>query len=499
MKGRIVVVLIVIAGAGSWCNLAAADPADTVSPAEAMKDSIVYLETSAYGYSVSQPWKHDALKQDWACGCAVGPYEVVTPASRVADLAYAKAFRYAQNAFITARIRVVDYGSDLCLIQLDPNELDEPLVPLHFEPRYDRGAQVSFHWLTSDSHMANGRGYVDRARAVRVVTSHAPHLRYIIANTSRRLGRGEVYCTGSTPIGIGCWSSDDNETDVIPAETIRRFLADVADGGAYRGFGEVGFGASELRDPTMRAMLEMPASVDGGIYVADPFTLGTGCEVLKKGDVVLSIDDQTLNARGQYTDPTYGLLSWQHLITSKTAGQTVAFELWRDGQRQRLDVPVKSFRAADMLVPFNEYDRQPQYVILAGFVFQTLTRDYLLEFGDKPSGQAPSHLYHYYRDLAVKPTDRRRDIVVLSYVLPTPVNMGYTDLGQLVVEEFNGMPIASIADIEEALKRNPQSEYHRVEFELYNPTVVIPRQHLAAADEFVRRNYGIRQLSNLAP
>jgi len=88
---------------------------------EAMKQSIVYLETSFYGYEQAQPWRHKALSENWACACAVGEYEVLTTAWNVANLAFVKALIYGQNEFVGAKIKVVDYESNLCLIELDPN------------------------------------------------------------------------------------------------------------------------------------------------------------------------------------------------------------------------------------------------------------------------------------------------------------------------------------------------------------------------------------------
>jgi RNA polymerase-interacting CarD/CdnL/TRCF family regulator len=101
--------------------------------------------------------------------------------------------------------------------------------------------------------------------------------------------------------------------------------------------------------------------------------------------------------------------------------------------------------------------------------------------------------------MAFKPTAQRREIVILSYVLPAQINLGYTDLAQLVVSKFNGMPISRISDIEKAQKLNPGAKYDVVEFELDNPTVVIPRQQLPQVDATLATSYGIRKLVNVNP
>ncbi len=466
---------------------------------ETMKDSIVYLETSSHGFDLSEPWKHKGVTQSWACAFAVGENEVVTTAESVINLAFIRALRYGQNEFIGAELKVVDYQANLCLIQLDPEKLSRPLKPLKFAEEYAKGAEVDFYWLSADSQMLNGRGYLDRVSIEKTRTSFGQRLRYIISNTSQTTGHGEVFCVGSEPVGIACWFTRDKESGLIPAEAINAFLTAARGKDEYRGFGEVGFVLSELLDPAMRSFLKMPASLKDGAYVADVHNLGTACDELKKGDVILKIDGFTIDPYGRFMHPKYKLLSFHHLITGKLLGRSVAFEIWRDGGKKEIKADIKNFEPSGMLVPYNEFDRQPEYVVTAGFVLQKLTREYLLEFGDNPSGEAPPHLYGYYRDSAFKPAAERKDIVVLSYVLPAQINLGYSGLGQMVVSKFNGMTIRSIADIPAAQKLNPDSKYDVIEFELDSPAVVIPREQLAEGDTFVVRSYGVTKLSNINP
>lgn len=466
---------------------------------ETMKDSVVCVVTSAYSYNVTEPWNRRGLSDRWVCAVAVGPYQVVTTAQSLADRTFVKVLRYGQAEFIPADPKVVDYESDLCLIELDSSALREPLKPLRFAQNYAQGQEVTFHWLAPDGSLNSGQGYLDRARVERARTSYGHRLRYVIANASQKMGRGELYWLDAAPLGIGCWAGDNREADLIPGETITRFLDAVADDRAYQGFGEVGFEVSELRDPAMRSFLQMPAALRGGAYVADVYNLGTGAGSLLKGDVILDIDGQAIDSYGRYSDPTYGPLSIRHLITRETAGQEVTFTIWRDGRQEKIATNVTNFKPSETLVPFQEYDRQPEYIVIGGFVFQKLTREYLEEFGRNLAGNTPTHLYHYYRDLAFKPTDERKSVVVLSQVLPTPTNVGYTGLGEFVVSRFNGMAIGSIADIVKACRMNPESPYHVVEFEMDAPTVVIPRDVLSEVDRFVGQNYGIGKLVNIHP
>ena len=479
----------------SGCRLTAARKNSADIP-NTMEQSIVYLQTASYGYEQSQPWKNKDISDGWSCGTAVGKYEVITPAWNVANISFIKARRHGQNKFINAKIKVVDYESNLCLIELDPNTMSVPLTPLVFIEEFHKGVEAAFYWLSSNNDLYSGRGFLDRTRIEKTSTSFEDRLDYIVANTSASTGIGQVYCSGAKPIGIACWSNDNKEAGIIPGERINRFLTQTA-AKDYKGFGTVGFSTSELLDPAMRSFLHIPASLQNGVYVDDIYTLGTGSDVLKKADVILSIDGHTLNPHGLYKHPKYKEINYSHLITSKAAGDKVIFELWRNGTKQQAEAEVKNFKASQMLVPYQEFDRQPEYIISGGFVFQKLTREYLAQWGENWQGKVLPHLYHYYSDLAFKPTPERSDIVMLSYVLPTPFNLGYHDLRQLVVKKFNGMAIRSIHDIPAAQKLNPDSKYDVIEFELDNPTVVIDREQLPAADMLTGRLYEIPKLVNI--
>jgi len=234
-----------------------------------------------------------------------------------------------------------------------------------------------------------------------------------------------------------------------------------------------------------------------GVLVTDVYNLGTGCDSLKSSDVILAIDGKELDAYGKFLHSAYDRISFHHLITCHKIGDDIAFDIWRDGARQQLGVRAKNFDVGQMLVPGYEYGRQPEYVVTGGFVFQKLTRPYLTNWGKDWTGKVTPHLFHYLRDMAFKPTVQRREIVILSYCLPAQINLGYTDVAQLVVSSFNGMPISRISDIVKAQKLNPDSKYDVVEFELDNPTVVIPRYQLSQTDAAIATNYGIRKLVNI--
>lgn len=483
-----------------WCvSVAMGANGDNTDISEELKKSLVYLNISAYAYDQMQPWKSADIIQKIGYGCAVGPYEVLTIARNASDAAFIKARRYGQNEFIPAQVKVIDYESNLCLLQLDSDASGGPLEPLTFAADYNKGAQLQSYWLSAGGHLTTGRGYLDKAKVYQSTTSYARFLNFAVANASHALSGARLYCMGQKPIGIACWADGDSqEVGLIPGITINHFLADVREGD-YAGFGAVGFATAALLDPMKRAWLNMPEDMKHGVYVSKVGNLGTGSDILKQNDVILAIDGQSLNPYGRFEHEQFDRISLHHLITNHNIGDPVTFDIWREGKEQQLKTKVRNLRASEMLVPYYEYGKQPEYIITAGFVFQKLTRDYLQMWGDDWPGKVPPHLYHYYRDMAFEPTDQRRDIVILSYVLPANINLGYHGLGRMVVSKFNGTKITGLADILEAQKLNPESKYDVVEFEHDYPTIVIPRTELQFADIAIARTYGIGKLTHVEP
>ena len=367
-----------------------------------------------------------------------------------------------------------------------------------FSDDYEKGADVKSYWLSSGGHLTSSRGYLDRAEVNKSTTSYAKFLNYIVADTSTGSGRGRLYCMGKKPVGIAAWADNDaQETGLIPADTINRFLAD-ARNGSYEGFASVGFSTATLLDPTRRKRLKMPEDLKHGVYVTKVYNLGSGSEEIKEGDVILAVDRKVLNAYGRFLHPKFDRIFFHQLITGKSVKDSFSFEIWRDGKKQKLKVKARNFEASEMLVPYYEH-KQPEYFVTGGYVFQKMTRAYLSMWGDDWPGKVPSHLYHYYREMSFNPSSERSDIVILSYVLPHDINIGYQGLGRIVVSKFNGKEIADIGGILEAKKLNLDSKFDVIEFEQDYPTVVIPRGDLASIEAMIAQRYGVTKQTNIEP
>ena len=467
--------------------------------ARQITQSLVYIDVSSYEYSQAYPWKRSAISQSAGYGCAVGPTEILTTARNVIGAEYIKVKWDRQTEYVRAKVKAISYESDLCLLELDKDAISTELRPISFHEKFQKNAELHSYWISSTGTLLTGRGYLDSAKMQVSTTSYVETLNFIVTNSSTPGGRARLFCMDEKAVGIASWASAESQkVRLIPAEAINRFLDD-ASGDVYKGFGAIGFEAQRLVDPALQKYLKLNGDPQGGMLVSNIYTLGTGCDVLKENDIVLAIDGNVLNSYGRFEDPQYGQIMFHYLITSRSVGDTLIFDVWRDGKKEKLEVTVKNFAASEMLVPYYEYGQQPEFIVTGGFVFQKLTRPYLATFGEDMKGTVPPHLYNYYGQMKFKPTPMRKDVVLLSFVLPAEINLGYHSMRQAVVSEFNGMKISTIGDIIHAQKLNPDSKYDVVEFEQDYPTVVIDRKALPQADAQISQIYGVSSMSNIRP
>ena len=467
----------------------------TVDLSEPMKESLVYLDISSSSYDLSQPWNQLPISKKSGYGCAVGPYEVLTIAENVANATYVQTRRYGQNAYVPANVKIVDYEYNLCLLELDKSAMDKPLTPLSFIESFPKGEQLTAYWLSSGNHLTTSQATLDRAEMSRSLVSFVSALTFFATNVSRPFGDGQVCCHGNDPIGIAAWGTE-SDVGVIPAETINRFLSNCKEE-SYSGFASSGFRASALLDPARRKYLRVPDDIKHGMYVSDVYTIGTGCKELKHGDVILSINGKQLNSYGRYEHPEYKRISFTHILSKIPDGTQIPFEIIRGGEIMNLDITGSNVSSDNMLVPYYIYGKQPEYFVTGGYIFQGLNRDYLGMWGSEMSGNAPPHLYHYQKDLSYKPSQEREDIVILSYVLPAEINLGYQQLSQLVVDSVNGTKIVSMKHFADTVTAAGNDDVLEITFEMDSPVLIIPKPKLTSANAQIARLYGISKTMNL--
>ena len=185
-------------------------------------------------------------------------------------------------------------------------------------------------------------------------------------------GNGEPVFIDGMLCGITTGLSNETKTlYAISIEAVHRLLKDMGDG-TYGGIPFFWVDTADLQsDTSLREYYGMGAD-DTGVLVTDVPPGSSGSEVLKRNDIILSVDRTTMDDTGMYDSP-YGKLYYYGLIQiNRFVGDTVSMRILRDKAKMDVRFKLKPIPRSYSVIPLISYDSPPAYYIFGGIVFQPL-------------------------------------------------------------------------------------------------------------------------------
>jgi len=284
--------------------------------------------------------------------------------------------------------------------------------------------------------------------------SYAYHLNLSVSSEIDAAGWAEVVVNEQAVVGLTS-SASSNSLTILPSTFIQSVLKRKADGDDS-GLGHFDFRVMHGKNPALLLSKGLD-STDAGVVVIEVGSRGISNGVLKKGDVILEIDGFEVDTEAKYVDPKYGRLSMYGLATrDHSADEILPMKIWRDGSLLELDYVLPRADFNEDIIPEENYDKAPEYLIAGGLVFQPLTGPFLNIFR-----KHTPIILDYYSE--TDPVKDREGLVLISAILPDPFNRGYEDARLLIVDSINEKSIESIGDVETALN-DFEGNFHQIEF-----------------------------------
>jgi hypothetical protein len=273
---------------------------------------------------------------------------------------------------------------------------------------------------------------------------------------------------------------------MIPTPVILRFLKDVEDG-RYDSFVDLSLTYRSLFNPAARRALGLKDD-STGVQVCSVYSGGASDGIVKPGDVVLKIDGHTVSSDG--TIPIENeAVPLEEVVERKFKGENVRLDILREGKPMALTVSLKE--TWPFKLQSNLYDEKPRFVMAGGLVFQPADQNFM-EAHD-PSDQRLNYLFDYFVEDELH--TNRPEIIVLSNILPDPVNAYAEEFRYSVVDEVNGHRIKRIEDIATAF--DEQAEYYVIKFAGGNRPIVLERKAIEEARPRIRERYAVTAEKNL--
>jgi S1-C subfamily serine protease len=470
------------------CVLAMAATA-AARPASRHGDQVVALTVTWQTHDEYRPWSKTKPQTRTGFAAVIdGPYLLVE-AELVEDATLVQVEKNGSPPKVAARVVHMDRHVNLALLAVDEPGFFDDLQPARLaRSAPTRGELTTVRWRKGQ--LEAGATRFSRMEVFHVRAYEAQVALLVVNTDLTGPGAGEPVFAGRELVGLTEWGKDD-VAHVIPPEVIRAYLGDALSGELYRGFPNLGLYWQENRDRALAAWLGLQGE-PRGVIVRQVHHGGSAWGVIEPRDVLLSIDDQAIDADGYVQHEHYGRLKYQHLLIERyRAGDTVAVQVLRGGELLGLQLALRTYTADEALVPWRRSDTPPPYLVAGGLVFRTLDLNYLHAWGDWKA-KAPVRLLTAWDLQRHGQTEQRTGIVVLAYVLPDPYNQGYHALSHVAVEQVNGHPISSITDLHAALQA-PVDGFHVITLQpnSLRREVVLDAATLDAATAEILTTYNI--------
>src|SRR5205085_9289173 len=179
----------------------------------------------------------------------------------------------------------------------------------------------------------------------------------------------------------------------------------------------------------------------------------------------------------------------QEVVERKFKHDNVKFEIWRDKQSTTGSVQLDT--VPPYLIQSHKYDVRPRYVVYGGLLFQPLSLDLLEAY--QPQDLRLRHFFDFY--VIDQLYLEHPDVIVLTNILPDPINTYLSAYRGGIVDDINGKKIRTLDELAQAFAQPAD----RLVINMIGdgPPLVLDPKQVEAARERIRSRYNVVREENL--
>jgi S1-C subfamily serine protease len=444
----------------------------------------IYTVYSEYDYDM--PWQISKQGEKTGSGCIISKNRVLTNAHVVANSTFIQVKRAGEAKKYIAEVEFVAHDCDLAVLKVSDDSLFIGVEPIEIGNLPKMGDKVAVYGFPKGGdELCTTEGVVSRIEHQIYAHSRASFLACQIDAAINSGNSGGPVLKNGKIVGIAfeTLEAGENIGYMIPVTIINHFLKDIEDD-KYDGFPSIEVSGQNMENPSLRLKYHMSNEQTGVLITYIP-PESAAQEILRLGDVVLSIDGKTIENDATIRFRDNERISADYVIHSKFIGNLVKCRILRDGKIKDVEITLKDKIDSTRLVPHMHYDKAPTYYILGGLIFQPLTWNYINTWGKLDN--APDHLVDYYFN--GRRSRDRNEVITLINVLRDKINVGYEDFKNNVISQVNGKKICSMEDLVKAIEFN-EGKYHIIVDEQGNQ-IVLERSKVSEANQKIFNQYKI--------
>lgn len=463
-----------------------------VLEAAPIAESLVRIEATSQEPDYKTPWSPGEIVSGVGAGFVIDGDRIMTNAHVVSNARFLTVSKEGDPKPYTARVLHIAHDCDLALLKIDNVEFFNGTTPLEFGGLPELESVVSVYgYPIGGKRLSVTRGIVSRIDFQTYTHSGMDsHLAIQIDAAINPGNSGGPVMQNGKVVGVAFQGYSGNVAQnvgyMIPVPVIERFLKDVEDG-KYDRYIDLAISYQNLFNPAARRALGLEDN-DSGVMVGAVYGGGSSDGILRPGDVLLEIDGYPIASDGSIRLQN-GVVPLTEVVERKFRGDKAKLVILRDRKKETVHVPL------DEPWPFtlqsNAYDEKPRFVIYGGLVFQPVDRNFLRDHD--PSNQRLNYSFDFFVEDGIYRD--REELVVLSHILPDPVNAHADDFRYSLINEINGRKIRALRDVAEAFAK--PEDYYVIKTADIGPPIVMERMAVESARKNILSRYGVEQEQNL--
>ncbi|CAN8273027.1 unnamed protein product [Cochlearia groenlandica] len=453
-------------------SIPAAPRWETVSKVLPSMDAVVKVFCVHTEPNFSLPWQRKRQYSSGSSGFIIGGRRVLTNAHSVEHHTQVKLKKRGSDTKYLATVLAIGTECDIALLTVNDDEFWEGVSPVEFGdlPALQDAVTVVGYPIGGDTISVTS-GVVSRMEILSYVhgSTELLGLQVHAAINSGNSG-GPAFNDKGKCVGIAFQSLKHEDAEnigyVIPTPVIVHFIQDYEKHDKYTGFPVIGIEWQKMENPDLRKKMGME-SHQKGVRIRRIEPTAPESQVLKPSDVILSFDGVKIANDGTVPFRHGERIGFSYLISQKYTGDSALVKVLRNKEILEFNIKLAIHKR---LIPAHICGKPPSYFIVAGFVFTTISVPYLRsEYGKEYEFDAPVKLLEKHLHAMAQSVDEQ--LVVVSQVLVSDINIGYEEIVNTQVLAFNGKPVKNLKGLAEMVE-SCDDEY--MEFNLdYDQIVVL--------------------------
>jgi S1-C subfamily serine protease len=457
-----------------------------------VQKSLVRITATSVEPDYKAPWNAGGLERGVGAGFVISGNRIMTNAHVVANSRYVTVERDGDPNKYPAKVQFIANDCDLAVITVPAPDFFKNMLPLQFGGIPTLESTVSaYGYPIGGERMSVTTGIVSRVDfQLYTHSSVDQHLAIQISAQINPGNSGGPVMQDTKVVGVAFqgYSGDvaQGVAYMIPTPVIKRFLQDIGNG-HYDEYPDLAITYAKLQNPAQRRFLGLKDD-DRGVLVSSVVAAGPSNGILYPGDVLLAIDghpiasDANVELDGEHAQ-------FEEVVERKFKGDSVKLDVLRN--KQPTTVSIKLYKPWPYSVQGHSYDVRPRYVLYGGLLFQPLNLDMLEAY--RTADLRVRHFFEYFvlDQLYVQ----HPDVIVLTNILPDPINTYLAPYRGGIVDEINGKKIRTLDELAKAFADSPDRLVIRMIGD--GPPLVLDRKQVEAARERIMTRYNVLKEQNL--